>query len=82
MDEFVVQLLVRMFESHDSRSLLTKYTVTSDPEPCVPHFPSLAVRATLDYMPSCYGNVTSGTSFLKLLSRRKVSQHSMYTLYK
>ncbi len=76
MDDFVVQLLTRMFEPHDSRSQLAKYTVTSDPEPCAPHFPSLAIRATLDYMPSCYGTSTSGTSFLKLLSRRKVSAQS------
>ena len=71
MDDFVVQLLARMSEPHHSHTDLAKYTLPSDPEPCSPHFTSRAVQATLEYIPSCYSN--AGTSFVKLLSRRKVS---------
>ena len=49
----------------------------SDPEPPLPHFPSVAVRATLDYIASCYGTPAAAlgpsTSFIKQLARRTVS---------
>jgi hypothetical protein len=70
--EFVVELLVRMFEPPSAHSHLTRFCLTSDPEPCPPHYSSHAVRATLDYLPSCYGNTAVGTSFIRLLSKKKV----------
>ena len=48
----------------------------SDPEPPPPHFSSLAVRATLDYIASCYGDSTATSaghaSFTKQLTRKQV----------
>ena len=70
--EFIVELLVRMFEPPTADSHLTRFCLTSDPEPCPPHYTSHAVRATLDYLPSCYGNTAVGTSFIRLLSKKKV----------
>ena len=72
VDEFVVELLVRMFEPPTAESHLARFCLTSDPEPCPPHYSSHAVRATLDYLPSCYGNTAVGTSFIRLLSKKKV----------
>ena len=72
VDVFVVELLVRMFEPPTAESHLARFCLTSDPEPCPPHYSSHAVRATLDYLPSCYGNTAVGTSFIRLLSKKKV----------
>ena len=72
VDEFVVELLIRMFEPPMADSHLSRFCLTSDPEPCLPHYSSHAVRATLDYLPSCYGNSSVGSSFIRLLSKKKV----------
>ena len=75
VDEFVVELLVRMFEPPTADSHLARFCLASDPEPCLPHYSSHAVRATLDYLPSCYGNAAVGSSFIRLLSKKKVQLH-------
>ena len=51
------------------------FTRPSDPEPCPPHFTSLAIQATLDELRSCYGNTAIGISIVRLFfMARKVSQ--------
>ena len=75
VDEFVVELLVRMFELPTADSHLARFCLHSDPEPCPPHYSSHAVRATLDYLPSCYGSTALGNTFIRLLSKKKVRLH-------
>ena len=72
MNKFVIELLVRMFEPENCTTHLARFCVASDPEPGPPHYTSHMVRATLDYMPTCYGSSSAGTSFLHLLSKRSV----------
>ena len=72
---FAIELLVRMFEPHTSNSHLAQFCLPSDPEPCPPHYTSHMIRATCDYIPTCYGSsATGGHSFLRLLSKRNVSK--------
>ena len=73
IDEFVIELLLRIFEPHSSKSHLAQFCLPSDPEPCSPHYTSNVIRATFDYMPTCYGSSAQGTPFLRLLSKRNVS---------
>lgn len=78
IDVFVIELLIRIFESPISNTHLAQFCLTSDPEPCPPHYSSHMIRATFDYMPTCYGSAGAGLSFLRLLSRRHVSWRHMY----
>lgn len=70
MDSFVLELLVRLFEPHTCMTHLAQFCLPSDPEPPPPHYSSHMIRATLDYMPTCYGSST--VSFVRLLSKRHV----------
>jgi len=73
MDQFVLQLLVRLFEPHtEDRSHLAQFTLPSDPQPPSPSYSSRVVRATLDYMSTCYGTSGANLSLLRLLSKRNV----------
>eukprot|EP00731_Ephydatia_muelleri_P031937 Em0023g444a len=71
MDEFVVELLSRTFESPGSSTLLSKYFKSHDPEPCSPHYSTAAVRGTLSHLASCYGGSNSGSTFIRVLCRKK-----------
>ena len=75
MDQFVLELLVRLFEPHTEESHLAQFTLSSDPVPTSSFYASRVVRATLDYMRTCYG--TSVTPFVKLLSKRSVSKERL-----
>lgn len=72
MDSFVLELLVRLFEPHTAKTHLAQFCQPSDPEPTPPHYSSHMIRATLDYMPTCYGSSAADVSFLRLLSKRTV----------
>lgn len=78
MDSFVLELLVRLFEPHTAKTHLAQFCLPSDPEPLPPHYSSHMIRATLDYMPTCYGSSASAISFLRLLSKRNVRCASVY----
>ena len=78
---FVIELLVRIFEPHSSKTHLSQFCLPSDPEPCSPHYTSHVIRATFDYMPSCYGSAAQGTPFLRLLSKRNVSVNTAHAKY-
>ena len=71
MDEFVVELLSRTFEPPGSSSSLSKYFKSHDPEPCSPHYSTTAVKATLSHLASCYGGSHSGSTFIRVLCRKK-----------
>lgn len=43
-----------------------------DPEPLPPHYTSNTIRATLDYLPSCYFTGTN-SSVITMLAKKKVS---------
>ena len=47
-----------------------------DPEPIPPHYTSNTIRATLDYLPSCYFTGTN-SSVITMLAKKKVSLNAL-----